>query len=63
MKDKFKFPTMNITRLKQDNVSVNDILHCKSGNKIMFAIVTKINPIVRIEGGGPEYMCHPLFSR
>ena len=46
MKDDFKFPTMEYIRLTINNVKINDILHCKSGGKIIFCKVTKINNTV-----------------
>ena len=46
MKTDFKFPTMEYIRLTIDNVKINDILHCKSGGKIIFCKVTKINNTV-----------------
>ena len=46
MKYDFKFPTMEYIRLTIDNVTINDILHCKSGGKTIFCKVTKMNNTV-----------------
>ena len=46
MKHDFTFPTMDYTRLTKDNVSVGDIIHCNSGGKTIFCIITQLNPTV-----------------
>ena len=42
MKEEFKFPTMEYLRLAPNNVNINDVIHCKSGGKVIFCKVTGI---------------------
>ena len=42
-KEELQFPKLGNLRLRQDNVKVNDIIHCKSDGDTTFCQVTKVN--------------------